>query len=173
MENTAQLNKDQINKDKSITHSINPAGSGAETESSDIADPIDRIDKIREKIKSNIDYDIVAENNRNDKDRLDEIVEIMTECVSTAKEKLIIGKEELPAQAVKKRFLKLDSEHIEYILLSLKRNTTKIKNIKAYLRTVIYNAPMTISNYYSAEVNHDLYGNSKNIPFNRAVKRVG
>lgn len=57
-----------------------------------------------------------------------------------------------------KQLLKINSEHIEYVLDCIKKNTTKIKNIKAYMLTCIYNAPQTISNFYTAEVNHDLYG---------------
>ena len=57
-----------------------------------------------------------------------------------------------------KQLLKINSEHIEYVLDCIKKNTTKIKNIKAYMLTCIYNAPQTISSFYTAEVNHDLYG---------------
>ena len=64
----------------------------------------------------------------------------------------------MPAETVRSRFLKVNSEHIDYIFWCLKRNTTKIRNIKAYLTTVIYNAPATISNFYAAEVNHDMNG---------------
>ena len=47
---------------------------------------------------------------------------------------------------------------LEYVLDCIKKNTTKIRNIKAYMLTCIYSAPQTISSYYTAEVNHDLYG---------------
>ena len=104
-----------------------------------------------------IDYDIITANNPNDKDRIDEIVEIMLECV-IAKGRIKISGQEFPSEVVKSRMLKIDSGHIEYVLESLNRNTTKVRNIKAYLKTAIYNAPVTIDNYYRAEVNHDLYG---------------
>ncbi len=45
-----------------------------------------------------------------------------------------------------------------FVLDSLRENTTKVRNIKQYLLTVLYNAPLTIENYYAARVNHDLYG---------------
>jgi len=77
--------------------------------------------------------------------------------MTTTKPTVTIGKEEISAEVVKSRFLKINSEHIEYILWSLHRNTSKIRNIKAYLKAVIYNAPTTISNYYAAEVNHDMH----------------
>ena len=48
--------------------------------------------------------------------------------------------------------------HIQFVLSCLKENTTKVKNIKQYLLTVLFNAPATISNYYSSLVNHDMYG---------------
>ena len=56
------------------------------------------------------------------------------------------------------KLLKLDSSHIEYVMDSLHQNTTKVRNIRAYLLTALYNAPTTISSYYTALVNHDLYG---------------
>lgn len=59
---------------------------------------------------------------------------------------------------VRSRFLKLTNEHIQFVLSCMKENTTKVRNIKQYLLTVLYNAPTTISNYYTALVNHDLYG---------------
>jgi len=54
--------------------------------------------------------------------------------------------------------LKLDSEHIEYVLSSLKKNTSEVRNIKKYMLAVLFNAPTTIDSFYSAQVNHDLYG---------------
>ena len=59
---------------------------------------------------------------------------------------------------VKSRFWKLDHTHIEYVLDSLRGNTTKIRNIRGYLLASLYNAPTTIGAYYQAEVQHDLYG---------------
>jgi len=153
LENAGQLNKDTTkkdlqNKELSKKQSINPAD----------AEPIglDKIEEMRELIQDNIEYDIISQ--QYDKQQLDEIVEIMVECVTTNKPTVTIGKEDLPSEVVKSRFLKIGSEHIEYIFWSLHRNATKIRNIKAYLRTVIYNAPTTISNFYAAEVNHDMNG---------------
>ena len=59
---------------------------------------------------------------------------------------------------VKSRFMKLDSGHIQYVMECLKENTTEVRNIKQYLLAALYNAPGTISSYYSAKVNHDMYG---------------
>ena len=59
---------------------------------------------------------------------------------------------------VKSKFLKLNSSHIEYVMNCLKENTSKVRNIKKYLLAALFNAPTTISGYYQAEVNHDMYG---------------
>lgn len=66
----------------------------------------------------------------------------------------------MPHEVVKSRFLKLDSSHIDYVLTSLKKNTSEVRNIRAYLITALYNAPTTIDGYYTAWVNHDMYGKS-------------
>ena len=63
-----------------------------------------------------------------------------------------------PAELVKSKFLKLNSSHIEFVLDCMRENTTKVRNIKQYLKAVLFNAPSTIDSYYTALVNHDLYG---------------
>ena len=61
---------------------------------------------------------------------------------------------------VKTQFLKLNRSHIEYVMEKLDENTNKIRNIKAYLLTALYNAPMTINSYFRQRVQHDMYGGS-------------
>jgi len=70
-------------------------------------------------------------------------------------EAIIIMVDRYPAELVRSKFLKLNSSHIEYAIDCFKSNTTKIRNIKKYLLTTLFNAPSTISGYYQAEVNHD------------------
>ena len=57
---------------------------------------------------------------------------------------------------VKSRFPKLNSEHIGYVMDSLKSNTAKIGNIKAYTLAALYNAPVTMGQYYTSLVSHDM-----------------
>ena len=89
---------------------------------------------------------------------IDEIVELMVEVVSARREHIRVAGSDFPHGLVKSRFLKLGMGHIQFVLSCLKENTTKVKNIKQYLLTVLFNAPATISNYYSSLVNHDMYG---------------
>ncbi len=119
-------------------------------------DGIDEIEAYKQVIYDNVEYDIISE--QYDREQLDEIIEIMLECICSNADTIRIAQDDVPQELVKSRMLKINSEHIEYIFSCLKSNTTKVRNIKAYLKAVIYNAPVTISNYYSAEVNHDLYG---------------
>lgn len=82
----------------------------------------------------------------------------MLDAICTTKKYLHINGEAMPAQVVKNRLLKVGYEHIQYVFFSLSKNTTKVKNIRQYMLTVLYNAPVTINQFYDAEVRHDMYG---------------
>lgn len=142
---TKEKNIDQSNKDLINHSSINQ-------------ERMDSMDVYRWIVYEKIGYDALVEQQMYSKDQIDEIVEIMLESICSTASTQRIGKENIPTEAVKSRFLKINSSHIEYIFNSMKENTTDVRNIKAYLKTVIYNAPVTIGNYYAVKVNHDLYG---------------
>lgn len=124
------------------------------------ADVMDEMENIRVYIKSNIDYDELVERHRTSKASIDEIVELVVETIAMKTETIRIKGLDMPYEVVKSRFEKLDSVIIEYVLESVGNNTTKVRNIKNYLLTVLFNAPTTCNNYYVTEVNHDLYGKS-------------
>ena len=81
--------------------------------------------------------------------------------VCSCAETIRINGEDIPVAVIKSRYLKLNDSHIEYVIDSMEKNPSDIRNIRAYLLTALYNAPVTIDNYYSALVNHDLYGQDK------------
>ena len=110
----------------------------------------------REIVMENISYDILTADSHIDRDRLDELVDIMLETICTARTTVRIAGDDYPAELVKAKFMKLDSEHIRFVLDCLNENTTKIRNMKQYLRTVLFNAPSTINNYYTSLVAHDM-----------------
>lgn len=112
----------------------------------------------REIILENIEYTHLSQNSGYDRERLDELVELMVDTVCSARKTIRIAGDDFPAEAVKSRFMKLDSSHIEYVLSSMAENTTHVRNIKKYLLAALYNAPATISSYYTSLVNHDMYG---------------
>ena len=112
-------------------------------------------------ILENIEYDVLSQNVQLDKDRLDELVELMMDTICSRRETIRIAGDDYPAEVVKSRFLKLNSSHIEYVLDRMRENTTYVRNIKKYLLAVLYNAPATIDSYYASLVNHDLYGSGE------------
>lgn len=112
----------------------------------------------REFILDNIEYDVLIQNERLDRDRLDELVELMLDTVCSHREMIRIAGDDHPAEVVKSRFLKLNSSHIEYVLDRMAENTTQVRNIKKYLLAALYNAPITMDSYYTSLVSHDLYG---------------
>ena len=103
-----------------------------------------------EEIKERIEYDIIKEQYPNDD--VESLVELMAEVQLYNAPTIRIGRQDIPSSFVKRRFRQLEREHIEFVLDSLRENTNQIKNIKAYLLTALYNAPITIGPYYSAMV---------------------
>ena len=119
---------------------------------------MDTMEAYREVIKENIEYDIMRQQLGYNAVLLDDILDIMVDTVCSSKRMIRIGGEDYPREVVKNRLLKINGEHIGYVIDCLKENTTKVRNIRAYLLTSLYNAPTTINSYYTALVNHDLYG---------------
>ena len=172
-ENPMQLNKDIQNTDLSKKEEINK--DGLNTDSIPILSPdpsplekslpekkgTDEKDayKIYEEIiKDNIEYEHLINAKRLDRDRIDEILDLILETVCSKRKKILIAGDEYPAELVKAKFMKLNSSHIEFVLDCMQENTTKVRNIKQYLKAVLFNAPSTIGNYYTSLVNHDMYG---------------
>lgn len=120
--------------------------------------PADRMDRreCRAEVKESIEYDQLRTIYRFDE--LEEILDLMTDVLCSTRATMRIGGEDLPIEAVKDRFWRLEQSHIEYVLDRMKETTTKIRNIRGYLLTALYNAPTTISHHFQAEVQHDLYG---------------
>ena len=170
LETPAQINidkriTDEINTDSVNTHSFLSDGSRpsvlAALEAKRKETTVRDMDEYRELIKENIDYDILLSDMPFDHDRLEEILELIVETVCSTKKYIRVAGTDYPAEVVRSRLLKLDASHIQFVFDCLKENTTKIRNIKQYLLTTLYNAPTTIGNYYSALVQHDMYGDSR------------
>lgn len=167
--NPTQLNKDisnslkEKNTDISSIHSIpflseEPTAQAPEMKRKDAK--LRDMEIYREIIRENICYDALLYDLPYDHDRIDEIVELLVETVCSGKKYIRVAGEDYPTEVVKARLLKLDSEHIKFVFDCLKENTTKIRNIRQYLLATLYNAPTTIGSYFSALVNHDMYGDS-------------
>lgn len=109
-------------------------------------------------IKQNIEYDFLIKNHKLCEQDIEEIFSVMLDTVCSTKPLIRIGGDDKPADVVKSQLLKLDYTHVEFVLDCMKQNTSKIRNIRQYLLTSLYNSVSTISTYYGALVNHDMYG---------------
>lgn len=107
-------------------------------------------------IKENIELDILLERYPYDRELLIGIFDLILETVLCKNKSIIVASSEYPAELVRSKFLKLNMFHVEYAMDCMRKNTSKIHNIKKYLLAALFNAPSTISGYYQAEVNHDL-----------------
>lgn len=112
-------------------------------------------EEYREIVLENIEYEILESSPGTDTEILDEIVELIVDTVSTARETVLISGEEKSAEVVRSQFLKLTRYHIEYVMDSLRDNSTRVRNIKQYMLASLYNAPMTMGSYYQSRVNSD------------------
>ena len=83
------------------------------------------------------------------------ILELICDVLCSTAETVRIGNENIPTPKVQERYRRLDFEHVTYVMDSIRETTTKIKNIRGYLLTALYYAPITIGPYYAAAVRHD------------------
>ena len=119
-------------------------------------DEADTYHAYQEMIKENMEYGILCM--KHGKEDIDGIVDIITDTIFSTRKKVTISGKPVPLEVVRERFMRLEYSHVEYVLECMKKNTTKIRNIKQYLLAVLYNAPATIGHYYAAEVNNDFCG---------------
>ncbi|MBR2259570.1 MAG: replication initiator protein A [Blautia sp.] len=110
----------------------------------------------RELIEDNIGYHDLLITHPEEIGVIDGIVDLILESLLCTDETMVIASRTYPSSIVKSKFMKLNYCNIEYVLFSLSRNTTKVKNIKKYLLATLFNAPSTMDSYYHAEVRHDM-----------------
>ena len=161
LENPMQLitkgrNKEKQNTDQSITDSI-PFPSGfPESPTQKRTEAKESFERYRDLILENIDYDVLASDPHVDRELLDEIVDLVQETVCSTRSRIRVAGNDYPAEVVRSKLLKLNSEHIRFVTDCLKQNTTRIRNIRQYLLTALFNAPSTMNSYYTALVAHDM-----------------
>lgn len=150
LSNTNQSNTNSI-KYPSINHLSN-----SQTENSSVENYVENFDGVIKEIKQQIEYIRFIQQNKST-DRLDEIVNIIAEIYISHKDRKINGYT-VPYIAMESVFRKLDYNCILYVMDCIEEQSKKrrISNIKGYLITALYNAPFTISNYYSAQCNYDM-----------------
>ena len=118
---------------------------------------VEEMQSYRDLVLENIEYDHLCREFPTYREDLDEIVELIVETVCAKRKTTRIAGADFPHEVVRSRFLKLDSSHIEFVMECLHNNTTEVRNMKQYLLTVLFNAPTTMNNHYTAQVNHDMH----------------
>ena len=162
LENPTQLNTESTkkrkrqSKDLSITDSI-PFPSGfPDVTAQKRTEAKESFERYRDLILENIDYNVLASDPHVDREQLDEIAQLVQETVCSTRSRIRVAGNDYPAEVVRSKLLKLNSEHIRFVMDCLKQNTTRIRNIRQYLLTALFNAPSTMSSYYAALVAHDM-----------------
>ncbi|MBQ3419488.1 MAG: helix-turn-helix domain-containing protein [Erysipelotrichaceae bacterium] len=167
-ENKKELNTDDIKDSSNLISSLFPFS--YECENVENSDEMRKDEKRNIKhnnydywkyqIQTNLDFESLKISYPYDLKFIDEIIEIMVETVMSNGDTIQIASNKYPHSVVKERFLNVDYGHVQYIIDCFKENAKlkEIKNIKQYLKAVIFNAPATIDSYYTAMVQHDMYG---------------
>ena len=82
-------------------------------------------------------------------------LELLVDTVCSKRRFIRIAGDDKPAEVVKAQLMKLNSDHLRFVLMCLKENTTQVRNMRQYLLATLYNAPMTMHSSYAARVQHD------------------
>ena len=173
-ENPTQLNTNESNKKESIIECIKdsslpipsleffPCESGnvenSKTGMERKGQRINNYDLWEKQIKTNVDYESLKINYPYELQLIDEIIAIMVETVMSNRAMIRIAGDDYPFSGVKEKFLQIDYSHMQFIIGCFNdgARNTEIKNIKQYLKAVIFNAPTTIDSYYTAKVRYDM-----------------
>lgn len=107
-------------------------------------------------LREKLSIDILIQSNPYEVGRINEIFDLMVDVLCSTAKTIRISGDDKPVDVVKAQFMKIDSEHMEYILDCFKNQITDIRNVKQYLLATIYNAPLTIDHYYTAKVSYDM-----------------
>lgn len=109
-----------------------------------------------ERIREQIDYGILLKRHPYDRERLDGFVELIAEVYASAGQTMRINREKIQTDLVKNRLQKLTCDHIEYVMKCLDENPASISNMRGYMLSALFNAPVTISQYYASLYSHDM-----------------
>ena len=115
----------------------------------------DEYNAYAEIVRENLCIDTMLERYPHDTDIIEGIYDLVLETVLCQNPSIWISKNEYPTNLVKSKLLKLNHMHLEYVMGCMKDNTTKVRNIKNYLLSALFNAPTTMGSYYQSEVSHD------------------
>lgn len=129
---------------------INPIQSGFDE------DEISERNEYERYFRESLSIDVLLRENLGEEETILGILDLMVDVCCSKRSVIRIAGDDKPLAVVKSRFMKLNAEHIRYVLKCLSENTTRVRNIRQYLLTALYNAPATIRPFYQAWVNNDM-----------------
>ena len=111
---------------------------------------------LEEYFSRSLEIDLLLRLYPDDEDTLYQIVNLLVDTCATNRKLLRIAGDDKPAEVVRSRFMKLNADHIRFVLKCLAENSSPIRNMKQYLLSSLYNAPTTMQLSYQNQTNHDL-----------------
>ena len=111
---------------------------------------------LEEYFSHSLEMDLLLRLYPDDEDTLYQIVNLLVDTCATNRKLLHIAGDDKPAEVVRSRFMKLNADHIRFVLKCLAENSSPIRNMKQYLLASLYNAPTTMQLSYQNQTNHDL-----------------
>lgn len=138
------------NHNNTENNDINPIQSGYDE------DGISERNGYERYFRESLSIDVLLRENLGEEETILGILDLLVDVCCFRRSVIRIAGDDKPLAVVKSRFMKLNAEHIRYVLKCLSENTTKVRNIRQYLLTALYNAPATIRPFYQAWVNNDM-----------------
>ena len=123
---------------------------------SDESEKMKNRELLEEYFSHSLEMDLLLRLYPDDEDTLYQIVNLLVDTCATNRKLLHIAGDDKPAEVVRSRFMKLNADHICFVLKCLAENSSPIRNLKQYLLASLYNAPTTMQLFYQNQTNHDL-----------------
>ena len=123
---------------------------------SDESEKMKNRELLEEYFSRSLEIDLLLRLYPDDEDTLYQIVNLLVDTCATNRKTLRIAGDDKPAEVVRSRFMKLNADHIRFVLKCLAENSNPIRNMKQYLLASLYNSPTTMQLSYQNQINHDL-----------------
>lgn len=123
---------------------------------SEEGDGADERTRLEAYFMQSLEVDLLLRACPDDEDTIDQIVNLLVDTCSSKRRMLRVAGDDKPAEVVRSRFMKLNADHIRFVLKCLAESTAPVRNMKQYLLAALYNAPTTMQLYYQNQTNHDL-----------------
>ena len=123
---------------------------------SEETDGMSQREQLEEYFSQSLEVELLLRLCPDDEDIIYQIVDLLVDTCASKRKMLRIAGDDRPAEVVRSRFMKLNADHIKFVLKCLAENSSPIRNMKQYLLASLYNAPTTMQLYYQNQANHDL-----------------